>query len=233
MRAILEAVFDRGSVFELGARYGRSLIAALARLDGRPVGVLASDPKHYGGGLTGDASDKLVRFVDLCDQFRLPVVNLVDQPGFVIGTEAERAGTMRRGARALFAVYQATVPWVSVLVRKVYGVAGAGARRRTRGSTSATRGRRATGARCRSRAGSRPPTGASSRRPRTRSRCAPRSRRGSTRCARRSAPPSASASRRSSTRATRARCCASGRARLTGSSPTRRAAGPKARGPRP
>jgi acetyl-CoA carboxylase carboxyltransferase component len=87
--------------------------------------VLASDPKHYGGGLTGDASDKLVRFVDLCDQFRLPVANLVDQPGFVIGSEAERAGTMRRGARALFAVHQATVPWVSVLVRKVYGVAGA------------------------------------------------------------------------------------------------------------
>ena len=87
--------------------------------------MLASDPKHYGGGLTGDASDKLARFVDLCDQFRLPVVNFVDQPGFVIGTDAERAGTMRRGARALFAVHQATVPWVSVLVRKVYGVAGA------------------------------------------------------------------------------------------------------------
>ena len=125
MRAILAAVCDRGSVFELGARHGRSLICALARLEGRPVGVLASDPKHYGGGLTGDASDKLVRFVDLCDQFRLPVANLVDQPGFVIGSDAERAGTMRRGARALFAVHQATVPWVSVLVRKVYGVAGA------------------------------------------------------------------------------------------------------------
>ncbi len=107
------------------ARHGRSLICSLARLDGHPVGVLASDPKHYGGGLTGDASDKLVRFADLCDQFRLPVVNLVDQPGFVIGSEAERAGTMRRGARALFAVHQATVPWVSVLIRKVYGVAGA------------------------------------------------------------------------------------------------------------
>src|SRR3954452_16010024 len=125
MRAIVGAVCDRGSVFELGARHGRSLVCALARLDGRPVGVLASDPKHYGGGPTGDASDKLVRFVDLCDQFRLPVANLVDQPGFVIGSEAERAGTMRRGARAIFAVHQATVPWVSVLVRKVYGVAGA------------------------------------------------------------------------------------------------------------
>jgi acetyl-CoA carboxylase carboxyltransferase component len=125
MRSILDAVFDRGSVFELGARHGRSAICALARLDGRPVGVIASDPKHYGGGLTGDASDKLVRFVDLCDQFRLPMANLVDQPGFVIGTDAERAGTMRRGARALFAVHQTSVPWCSVLVRKVYGVAGA------------------------------------------------------------------------------------------------------------
>ncbi|MDQ6915146.1 MAG: methylmalonyl-CoA carboxyltransferase [Actinomycetota bacterium] len=126
MRRILEAVLDRGSVFELGARHGRSLITALARLDGRPVGVLASDPEHYGGGLTAEASDKLGRFVDMCDQFHLPVVNFVDQPGFVIGTAAERAGTIRRGTRALFAVHQATVPWVSVLVRKVYGVAGAG-----------------------------------------------------------------------------------------------------------
>jgi acetyl-CoA carboxylase carboxyltransferase component len=126
MRAVLDAVFDRGSVFEVGARFGRSVITALARLDGRPVGVLASDPRHYAGGLTGDASDKLARFVDVCDTFRLPVVNLVDQPGFVIGTEAEKSGTIRRGTRALASVYQASVPWVSVLVRKVYGVAGAG-----------------------------------------------------------------------------------------------------------
>src|SRR3954452_1621225 len=126
VRAILEAVVDRGSLFEVGARYGRSLVTALARLGGRHVGVLASDPMHYGGGLTGDASDKLARFVDICDQFRLPVANFVDQPGFVIGTQAEKAGTIRRGTRALVGVYQATVPWCSVLVRKVYGVAGAG-----------------------------------------------------------------------------------------------------------
>jgi acetyl-CoA carboxylase carboxyltransferase component len=126
MRRVLELVLDAGSLFELGPRYGRPLITALARLGGRPVGVLASDPEHYGGGLTADASEKLARFVDLCDQFHLPVVNFVDQPGFVIGTAAERAGTIRRGARALYAVHQATVPWVSILVRKVYGVAGAG-----------------------------------------------------------------------------------------------------------
>jgi acetyl-CoA carboxylase carboxyltransferase component len=126
MRRILELVLDQGSLFELGGRFGRSLVTALARLGGRPVGVLASDPNHYAGGLTADASEKLARFVDLCDQFHLPVANFVDQPGFVIGTAAERAGTIRRGARALYAVHQATVPWVSVLVRKVYGVAGAG-----------------------------------------------------------------------------------------------------------
>jgi len=125
IRTILGWVFDRKSAFELGARCGRSLVTVLARLDGRPVGVLASDPNHYGGGLTGAAADKLVRFVDLCDQFRLPVVNLVDQPGFVIGTEAETANTMRRGARGLSAVYGCTVPWATVLLRKAYGIAGA------------------------------------------------------------------------------------------------------------
>jgi acetyl-CoA carboxylase carboxyltransferase component len=126
MRSILESVLDRGSVFELGARAGRPLITCLARLEGRPVGVLASDPVHYGGGTTGDAADKQVRFVDMCDQFHIPVVNFVDQPGFVIGTEAERLNTLRRGARALCSVYQAQIPWVSILVRKVFGVAGAG-----------------------------------------------------------------------------------------------------------
>jgi acetyl-CoA carboxylase carboxyltransferase component len=124
-REVLAAVFDRSSVFELGGQYGRPLITALARLDGRAVGVLCSDPNHYGGGLTADASEKLTRFADVCDQFHLPIVNFVDQPGFLIGTEAERAGTIRRGTRALCTVYQATVPWVSVIVRKVYGVAGA------------------------------------------------------------------------------------------------------------
>jgi acetyl-CoA carboxylase carboxyltransferase component len=126
MRRILEHVLDRGSVFELGAAFGRPTITCLARLGGRPVGVLASDPEHYGGGVTADAADKMARFVDTCDQFHLPVVNFVDIPGFVIGSAAERAGTIRRGARGLFSVVQASVPWVSILVRKVYGVAGAG-----------------------------------------------------------------------------------------------------------
>jgi acetyl-CoA carboxylase carboxyltransferase component len=125
VRRILELVFDRGSVFELGRSFGGPVVTALARLEGRPVGVAANDPKHYGGGLTADASDKLTRLLDMCDRFHLPFVNLVDQPGFVIGTEAERRGTIRRGTRAMFAVYQASVPSVSVLMRKVFGVAGA------------------------------------------------------------------------------------------------------------
>ena len=86
MRRILEQVLDRDSLFELGAAFGRPMIACLARLGGRPVGVLASDPEHYGGGVTADAADKMARFVDTCDQFHLPVVNFVDVPGFVIGT---------------------------------------------------------------------------------------------------------------------------------------------------
>jgi acetyl-CoA carboxylase carboxyltransferase component len=126
VRRILELVFDVGTLFEVGRGYGPSCVAALGRLAGRPVAVIASDPKIYGGGLTAAASDKLARWVDTADTFNLPVVNFVDQPGFVIGVEAERAGTIRRGARALAASYQATVPWVSVIVRKVFGVAGAG-----------------------------------------------------------------------------------------------------------
>ncbi|MDQ6773560.1 MAG: methylmalonyl-CoA carboxyltransferase [Candidatus Dormibacteraeota bacterium] len=126
MRRILALVFDSGSVFEMGRGYGGSAITALARLAGRSVAVVASDPRVYGGGLTAAASDKLARFVDFADAFHLPVVNFVDQPGFVIGVEAENAGTIRRGARALAAIYQARTPWVSILVRKVFGVAGAG-----------------------------------------------------------------------------------------------------------
>ena len=125
VRRVLGLVMDEGSLFEIGASFGRSLVTGFARLGGLPVGVMASDPKHYGGGLTADASEKAGRFVDLCDQFRLPLANFVDQPGFVIGTEAERRGTIRRGTRAMFSVYQATVPAVSILVRKVFGVAGA------------------------------------------------------------------------------------------------------------
>ena len=125
IRPIIESVVDRDSFTELGRLWGRSAVTGLARLDGWPVAVLASDPYHYGAGWTAEASDKVARFVDLADTFHLPVVHLVDQPGFVIGTVAERAGTIRAGARALAAIYQASVPWCSVILRRVFGVAGA------------------------------------------------------------------------------------------------------------
>jgi acetyl-CoA carboxylase carboxyltransferase component len=125
VRALLDEVFDRGSVVELTRRFGPSTVTALARLDGYPVAVVGSDPKFYGGGMTADGADKLTKFIDLAETFRLPVVHLVDQPGFVIGAAAERDGTIRHGARALAAVYQSTVPWASALIRRVFGVAGA------------------------------------------------------------------------------------------------------------
>ncbi|MBI3678875.1 MAG: methylmalonyl-CoA carboxyltransferase [Acidobacteria bacterium] len=126
MRRILEMVADRGSFFEIGRYQGRTVIAGLARLDGYPVGITANDPRHGGGGVNASGSEKIIRFVDLCDTFHLPVVNFVDNPGFLIGTAAEKQGTIRIGARALAAIYQASVPWVSILVRRVFGVAGAG-----------------------------------------------------------------------------------------------------------
>jgi len=126
VRRLLGLVLDRGSLFELSRFHGRPLVTALARLDGVPVGVLANDPRQRAGSLDADASQKMVRFVDLCDTFHLPVVNFVDNPGFGIGVEAERRGTVRAGVRALTAVYQARVPWCSVLLRRVFGVAGAG-----------------------------------------------------------------------------------------------------------
>jgi acetyl-CoA carboxylase carboxyltransferase component len=125
MRTIIESVVDTGSFFEMGAGFGRSAICGLARLDGWPVAILAGDPYHYGGGWTADSAHKVTRFVDLAETFHLPVVHLVDNPGFVIGTESEKAATIRHGARALAAIYQATVPWCSILVRKAFGVAGA------------------------------------------------------------------------------------------------------------
>jgi acetyl-CoA carboxylase carboxyltransferase component len=124
-REIIAALADAGSFFEIGAGWGRSAITSLARFGGWPVALLGTDPRQYAGGWTADASLKVTRFVDLADTFHLPVVHLVDQPGFVIGTAAEKAATIRHGARALAAIYQASVPWCSVIVRKVFGVAGA------------------------------------------------------------------------------------------------------------
>ena len=123
MRAILEMVMDAGSVFELAREYGPSQIVALARLDGQPVGVLANDNRVYAGAMTAEAGQKYRRFVELCDTFHLPVVNFIDQPGFMIGPEAERSGTIRYGMAAVCAAAQATVPWAAIQIHKGFGVA--------------------------------------------------------------------------------------------------------------
>jgi acetyl-CoA carboxylase carboxyltransferase component len=125
MRRVIEHVVDQDSFFELAARYGPSQITGLARLNGQPVGILANDPAWYAGAMTADGAQKVRRLVELCDTFHLPIVSFVDEPGFMIGPEAEQAATIRYGTATLFAIMQSTVPWASVIVRKVYGVAGA------------------------------------------------------------------------------------------------------------
>ncbi len=123
-RRIIELVMDKDSVFELTRHYGRSVVTCFARLGGRPVGVIANDPMHYGGGLTRGAAEKLEAFIDLCDTFHLPIVNFVDQPGTVVGPEAERMGTVKGSVRVVSAIEQSRVPWCAVVVRRLYGLAG-------------------------------------------------------------------------------------------------------------
>lgn len=124
MRRVLTQVFDTGSLFEMGRRWGRAAITAFARLDGWPIAVLASDPSFLGGSWDAKTSEKAERFVKLADQFRLPIVHLVDNPGFMIGADAERSGTIRAGVNAMNAIYRARVPLASVIVRRAYGIAG-------------------------------------------------------------------------------------------------------------
>ena len=124
MRPIIDAVVDKGSFFEVAANFGRPVITGLARLEGRAVLVLASDPFHYGGSWTAEACQKVVRWVDFAETFHLPVVYLMDCPGFMIGLEAEKSATIRHGVRAMAAVNQSTVPWCTIIVRNAFGVAG-------------------------------------------------------------------------------------------------------------
>lgn len=135
MRPIVSAVVDRDSFMEIGQAWGRSVITGLARLDGWPVAVIASDPYHYGGAWTAQACRKVVRHVDLAQTFHLPVVHFVDIPGFLIGPDAERSGVMRAGAQALAAVRQSTVPWCAVMVRKAFGMAALAQRNGSRSFT--------------------------------------------------------------------------------------------------
>jgi len=126
MRRIIERVVDRDSFFEMGERFGRPIVTGLARLDGWPVALMAGDPLYHGGAWTADACNKIIRFVDMAETFHLPLVHLVDCPGFQVGLAAESSAVIRWGVRALAAICQTTVPWCSVIVRNVFGVGGLG-----------------------------------------------------------------------------------------------------------
>jgi len=120
MRLVIEHIVDEGSLLEIKARFAKELIVAFARIDGQVVGIVANQPK-FGGILFVDSADKAARFIWLCDAFNVPLLFLADVPGFMIGTKVERQGIIRAGAKMIAAVSEATVPKISVIVRKAYG----------------------------------------------------------------------------------------------------------------
>jgi acetyl-CoA carboxylase carboxyltransferase component len=121
MRRYLRGLVDRGSFFEIHALWARELTIGFARLDGQVTGVVANNPMFKGGVLFVDSADKATRFIQLCDAFNVPLLFLADVPGFMVGTAVERQGIIRHGAKMISAVAEATVPKISVVVRKAYG----------------------------------------------------------------------------------------------------------------
>jgi acetyl-CoA carboxylase carboxyltransferase component len=123
-RRIVQAITDADSFFEIAPRYGRSRVTGLARIDGYPVGVMANDPRHLGGATDAAAGAKAARLVQLCDTFHLPLVDLVDEPGLMVGVESERQGIERAGARLVGAVVASRMPYLVFVVRRLFGVGG-------------------------------------------------------------------------------------------------------------
>src|SRR4051794_39154395 len=121
MRELIAAIADDGSFLEVHKRWAKELIVGYARLEGRVVGIVANQPKFKGGVLFVDSADKAARFIAICDAFNIPLLFLADVPGFMIGTQVERQGIIRHGAKMISAVSEATVPKLSVIVRKAYG----------------------------------------------------------------------------------------------------------------
>jgi methylmalonyl-CoA decarboxylase subunit alpha len=121
VRELIEAIVDEDSLLEIHPRWARELLVGYARLEGRVLGILANQPKHKGGVLFSDSADKAARFIWTCNAFNVPLLFLADVPGFMIGTLVEREGIIRHGAKMISAVSEATVPKISVIVRKAYG----------------------------------------------------------------------------------------------------------------
>jgi methylmalonyl-CoA decarboxylase subunit alpha len=127
MRRLMRLVFDRDSLFEIQPSYGKAVITALGRMSGHVVGVIANNPMVYGGAVDVKAARKQTHFIELCDCFHIPLVFLVDVPGFMVGRDAEAAATLREGMRSVYVALQASVPMYTVVIRKCYGMAGMGA----------------------------------------------------------------------------------------------------------
>lgn len=121
MYEAIDQLIDEGSFFEIKKLFASELITGLARIDGKPVGIIANQPKVKGGVLFIDSADKGAKFISLCDAFHIPLLFLADVPGFMIGTKVERGGIIRHGAKLIAAMSSATVPKISVVVRKAYG----------------------------------------------------------------------------------------------------------------
>jgi len=122
VRTVVRAVADTDSLLELRPAFGVGIVTALARIEGRSVGLLANNPGHLGGAIDADAADKAARFVQLCDAYDLPIVSLCDTPGFMVGPEAEEQGQVRHFARLFVTGASTTVPWITVVLRKGYGL---------------------------------------------------------------------------------------------------------------
>ncbi|MEV5276369.1 acyl-CoA carboxylase subunit beta [Streptomyces sp. NPDC052002] len=121
MRKVLEEIVDHGDLLEIHEHWARNIICALARIDGRVVGIVANQPQFLAGVLDIEASEKAARFVQLCDAFNIPLLTMVDVPGFLPGVSQEHGGIIRHGAKLLYAYCNATVPRISLILRKAYG----------------------------------------------------------------------------------------------------------------
>ena len=123
MRRLVNMIVDQNSFFEMGKGYGRSQITGLARMRGQTVGVWANDGRHLAGSMTADGARKAERFIKLCETFHLPMIAFVDEPGFMIGSKAEKEATIRHGARTVLTTALTNIPWASIMVRRSFGVA--------------------------------------------------------------------------------------------------------------
>ena len=121
MYEVIRRIVDDGEYFDMKPQLAKTIITCFARFGGRPAGIVANQPKQLGGILDNDSADKAARFVNLCNAFGIPLVFLMDVPGFMVGTKVEQAGIIRHGAKMLYAVANATVPKITVVLRKAYG----------------------------------------------------------------------------------------------------------------